>query len=134
MQVKCSHCGNIAKAPDEYSGKSVECSKCHKSSVAVAYERKAEICGVLETIEAEESKTKTPPEPAGPILLPIVGVLMIIFGALSIPVTSGAGAIGVVGGIVLIALASIQEHVQKTAYWAKRIHDELRGQNEGQKK
>ena len=36
---------------------------------------------------------------------------------------------GVIAGLVLIALAYMQWYVQKTAYWARRIHEELRRQN-----
>ncbi len=133
MKVKCPHCANIAKAPDEYGGKTVTCAKCKKSHIAVAYEGGVVLADAVVAKEAAK-KGKPPPEPVGPMLLPLVGVLAIILGLLSIPVASGAGAMGVVGGIVLIALGTIQEHVQKTAYWAKRIYRELHEQNESEKK
>ncbi len=38
MQVKCPHCGNIAKGPDDYTGRKVQCPKCKEPHFAVAYE------------------------------------------------------------------------------------------------
>ncbi len=133
MKVKCPHCGAVAQAVGYFAGKSVVCPKCKKSHVAKRYDRAVVLANKAKSRDAAK-KGRPPPEPQGPIVLPIVGVLVIILGAMSIPVAGGAGAIGVVGGIVLIALGNIQEHVQKTAYWAKWIYRELREQNESEKK
>ncbi|MBW2559444.1 MAG: hypothetical protein JRE40_01175 [Deltaproteobacteria bacterium] len=149
MKVKCPHCGHIDNAPDEFVGKQVNCPKCKKS--LIAGDNIASIGEIVDASVVIANKTKTeeaakkgkpPPEPAGPILLPIVGGLAAMFGLLGMavmvlamePVGIVAGVVGFLGGLTVMAVAEIQGHVERTAHWAKRIHEELCKQNGGQKK
>ena len=54
---------------------------------------------------------------------------LLTLGRVSLGAVLGAAFGGVIAGLVLITLANIQWNTQKTAYWAKRTHEELRRQN-----
>ncbi len=61
------------------------------------------------------------------VLLIVLSVLSVLFAASEVVVVVAFGGIAV--GVVLIALGYVQRHIEKTAYWANRIHEELRRQN-----
>lgn len=141
MKVKCPHCGHINEAPDEYAGKRVNCPRCKKPHFAVAYDGGVVLADAVIAKEVAK-KTKPPPEPAVPTLLPIVGGLAAILGLLSIPVMLVslnivgvvAGVVGFLGGLTVMAVAEIQGHAERTAYWTKQMCLDSRKRDEGEKK
>lgn len=138
MQIKCPQCGHIDKCRDEFAGKTVDCPKCQWPIVAKAFDGGAVLADSVIAKEAAK-KGKPPPEPAGPILLPIFGLLVIILSVLSVPMASESGNFGVafggvIAGVVLIALANIQRHGQRTAHWTKQMCLDSRKRDEGEKK
>ena len=126
MKVKCPHCGYIALAPDQSAGKEMECPQCKNLHVAKAYEVVAD--------GADAMKKESPPKSWGLMLLMLFGVLLIVLSVLSVLFAASEVVVvvafgGIAVGVVLIALGYLQRHIEKTAYWANRIHEELRRQN-----
>ena len=129
MKVKCPHCGYIALAPDQSAGKEIECPQCKTLHVAKAYEVDVMADG------AAAKKKESPPKSWGMLLLMLFGVLLIVLSILSVLFAASEVVVvvvafgGIAVGVVLIALGYLQRHIEKTAYWANRIHEELRRQN-----
>ena len=130
MKVKCPHCGYIAMSPDQSAGNEMECPQCKNLHVAKA-------CEVDEVMAdgGEAMKKESPPESWGLMLLMLFGVLLIVLSVLSVLFAASEVVVvvvafgGIAVGVVLIALGYLQRHIEKTAYWANRIHEELRRQN-----
>ncbi len=141
MRVKCPDCGNIAKAPDEYEGKTVRCAKCKESHIAVAYEGGVVLSDAVVGIEMVKNR-EPPPEPVGPMLLPVVGGLAAMFGLLCLlvmvlamnPIGVVVGVVGFLGGLTVMAVAEIQGHAERTAYWTKQMCLDSRKRDGGEKK
>jgi phage FluMu protein Com len=128
MKVKCPHCGCIALAPDQSAGNEIECPQCKNLHVAKAYEVDVMADG------AAAKKKESPPKSLGLLLLMLFGVLLIVLSVLSVLFAASEVVVvvafgGIAVGVVLIALGYLQRHIEKTTYWANRIHEELRRQN-----